>query len=133
MLLVPFLVGTTFFAALPVYATPIVLQADEVPRFWMGLAAAGTAGLALGLLSGGPPNGMSLVVACTFVGASLNGIFYAIPEPDIEEPWYFDVALVAVNFAYMFSPAVVGLVLAWLAHSLLGWLLRRDVPQPPAR
>ena len=88
LLFVAFLVGSAFFAGVPVYATPIVLQAEEVPRFWMGLAAAGTAGLALGLLAGGSPNGMILVVACAFVGVSLNGIFYMFL--DIEEPWYFD-------------------------------------------
>jgi hypothetical protein len=73
---------------------------------------------------------MSLVLACTFVGASLKGIFYAIPDPDIGEPWPVDVAPAIINFAQMFSPAVIGLVLARLERSSLGGLRLRGRRSP---
>ena len=118
VLLVAFLVGTAFFAVLPIYAPPVVLQEDEMPRFLRGLAAAVAAGATLGLAAG-RPRGMPLVLACTFVGACLNGIFYAIPNYGVEEPWPSDVLLVLFHFAYMFVLATVGLALAWLARSLV--------------
>lgn len=127
VLLVAFLVGTAFFAVLPIYAPPVVLQADETSRFLTGLAAAVVAGATLGSVAG-RPWGMPLVLACTFVGASLNGIFYAIPNYGVGEPWPSDVFLVLFHFAYMFILATVGLALAWLVRSLvarLRWTRRR--------
>lgn len=55
VLLVAFLVGTAFFAALPIYAPPVVLQADEMPCFLMGLVAAVVAGATLGLVASASP------------------------------------------------------------------------------
>ena len=124
VLLVAFLVGTAFFAVLPIYAPPVVLQEDDMPRFLTGLAAAVVAGATLGLVAG-RPRGMPLVLACTFVGACLNGIFYAIPNYGVGEPWPSDVFVVLFHFAHMFVLATVGLALAWLARSLVA-RLRRD-------
>ena len=123
VLLVAFLAGTAFFAVLPIYAPPVVLQADEMPRFLMGLVAAVAAGATLGSVAG-RPRGMPLVLACTFVGASLNGIFYAIPTYGVGEPWPSGVFLVLFHFAHMFVPATVGLALAWLARALVAGLRR---------
>ncbi len=123
VLLVTFLGGTAFFAVLPIYAPPVVLQADEIPRFLVGLVAAVVAGATLGLVAG-HPRGMALVLGCTFVGASLNGVMYAIPNYGVGEPWPSDVLLVVLHFAYMFILATVGLALAWLARSLVAWLCR---------
>lgn len=36
-------VGAAFFAVLTIYALPIVLKADEIPRFLLGLGTAGVA------------------------------------------------------------------------------------------
>ena len=123
VLLVAFLVGTAFFAVLPTYAPPVVLQADEMPRFLMGLVAAVAAGATLGLVAG-RPGGMALVLACTVVGASLNGVLHAIPNYGVGEPWPSGVFLVLFHFAHAFILATVGLALAWLVSSLVARLRR---------
>lgn len=125
VLFVAFFVGTAFFAVLPIYAPPIVLQAEEVPRFLVGLVATISVGAALGLVAG-RSRGMPLVLACTFAGSFLNGIFYTIPNYAAGEPWRSGVLLVLVFFAYMLILATVGLILAfavvWLVRSLVPWL-----------
>lgn len=40
-LLLSFLVGTVFFTVLPIYAPFILWQADQMPRFLLGLGAGG--------------------------------------------------------------------------------------------
>jgi hypothetical protein len=74
------LVGTAFFALLPIYAPPVVLQAEEVSRFLMGLVATVCAGLAQGLVDG-RSRGMPLVLACTFVGSSFKRCYQR------QRPW----------------------------------------------
>lgn len=126
VLFVAFLVGTALFAALPIYAPPVVLQADEVPRFLVGLVATISVGAALGLVAG-RLRGMSLVLACTFAGSLLNGIFYTIPHNVAGEPLLVTVSVVLVYFAYMLVLATVGLALSiavvWVVRSLASWLL----------
>lgn len=122
---VAFSMGTVFFAVLPIYAPPIVLQAEEVPRFLVGLCATISVGAALGLVAG-RSRGMSLVLACTFAGSLFNGIFYTIPHNVAGEPLLVTASVVLVYFAYMFILATVGLALAiavvWLVRSLVSWL-----------
>ncbi len=125
-----FLVGTAFFAVLPVYAPFVVLQTEEVPRFLAGLAAAAVAGATLGSVAGGRARGTSLVLACTFVGACVYAIVYAIPDFGFGEWWPpLDVLLVLYAFAYTVIPAAVGLMLAWLTRSLVA-RFRRSLRRP---
>lgn len=52
-LVVAFVVGTAFFGVLPIFATPIVLQAEQIPVFVVGLGASAVAGAVLGVVLGG--------------------------------------------------------------------------------
>lgn len=125
VLLFAFVTGTTFFAVLPVYAPPVVLQEDEVSRFLSGLAASAVAGAALGSLAGFA-RGVLLVVACAFVGVVLHAFLYAIPTYQSGSAWSVVAMFTLVTFFYVFLPATVGVALAGSARGAIQTLLRRD-------
>jgi hypothetical protein len=118
-LLASFLVGAAFFTILPIYAPFVVLQSEEMPRFLLGLGAGVAAGAVLSLINGAA-QGLLLVVACAFVGASIYVFAYFAPRSFSEGgEWLFAPALLLFALAYLVLPAAVGWALAVLASSLL--------------
>ena len=117
-MLAAFLTGAAFFAALPVLAPPVVLQAAGVPFLLVGLAGATAAGAVLRLVAGDRrARGWGLVVACVIAGAVLSTLgFLILGYGDWDGEWVI-VALVlpVFTFAYMIVPAAVG---AWLGPTL---------------
>src|SRR5215211_4202585 len=77
-LLLSFLVGAVFFTVLPIYAPFILLQTTDMPRFLLGLGAGVVAGAVLALINGSA-QGLLLVLACAFVGASIYVFAYFVP------------------------------------------------------
>jgi hypothetical protein len=65
-LLVSFLAGAAFFIVLPIYAPFVVLQSEEMPRFWLGLGAGVVAGAVLALINGAA-RGLLLMLACAIL------------------------------------------------------------------
>ncbi len=112
-MLVAFLAGTAFFAALPLLAPPVVLQSEGVPFFLAGLAGATAAGAALRLVAG-DRRAWALVLACVIAGAILSTLVVLILGYG---DWGAEAVIVALMlpvfaFAYLIVPAAVG---AWLA------------------
>jgi len=77
-LLLSFLVGAVFFTVLPIYAPFVLLQTTDMPRFLLGLGAGVVAGAVLALINGSA-QGLLLVLACAFVGASIYVFAYFVP------------------------------------------------------
>ncbi len=135
-LLISFVVGAIFFTVLPIYAPFVVLQADEMPRFLLGLGLGVVAGVGMALVTGTRP-GFLLAVACAFVGASLYVFVYAIPTYGMVyggQPTVLSFAssysvIMPHAFSYLALPAAVGVGLVGLARLLVG-LLRRSRRRP---
>lgn len=127
-LLVVFVAGAAFFTVLPIYAPPVVLQSEEVPRFFMGLAATTIAGAVLNLASGHRRAlGLPFVLACALVGTFVHTVVYALPTYGVGvggEAFAAVVILPIFTFAYLGIPAGIGAVLAGLAR----WLVDRQRP-----
>ena len=111
--LITFVLGTAFFAALPVLAPPGVLLAGDVLRFLLGMGAAALAGAALVHVAGttGTARGMGMVAACVVVGAVLYTALYAAPTFGSGEPPGAWPALAVVTSVYAGVPAVIGAAL----------------------
>ena len=112
-MLAAFLAGAVFFAALPIYAPPVVLQWEGVTRSLMALGAATLAGAALNLVAGRQA-GLRLVLACTLVGAVLSTVVFLV---FVYRDWTSETLVVASmlpvwTFVYLVVPAGIG---AWLA------------------
>ena len=112
-MLAAFLVGAVFFAALPIWAPPIVLQWEGVTRSLMALVAATLAGAALNLVAGRQA-GLRLVLACALVGAVLSTVVFLVFVYRYWTPEALVVALMLPvwTFVYLVVPAGIG---AWLA------------------
>lgn len=112
-MLVAFLAGAAFFAALPFLAPPVVLQWEGVPYLFAGLAGATAAGAVLRLVAGDRP-AWGLVLACVIAGAVLNtfGILMFMYGDWDAEAAVVALMLPILTFAYLIVPAGVG---AWLA------------------
>jgi len=143
-LLLSFLVGAVFFTVLPIYAPFVLLQTTDMPRFLLGLGAGVVAGAVLALINGSA-QGLLLVLACAFVGASIYVFAYFVPMfPEGGVDWLYVVpSALLFALAYSVLPAAVGVALAVLASSLLARRGRAvhqssrvptpeaDVPVPP--
>src|SRR5215208_3898635 len=119
-LLLSFLVGAVFFTVLPIYAPFVLLQTTDMPRFLLGLGAGVVAGAVLALINGSA-QGLLLVLACAFVGASIYVFAYFVPMfPEGGVDWLYVVpSALLFALAYSVLPAAVGVALAVLASSLL--------------
>jgi hypothetical protein len=120
-LLISLLVGVVFFTIVASLFGPIdLLQGDVTsPRYLLGLGMGVIGGALLILVAGaefatGPERGMLLVTACTLAGASLYTVGIFVWHGFVG--WY---ETLSATFTYMVLPAVVGVVLVRLAHSLL--------------
>lgn len=114
-IILAFFAGSVFFAALPLYAPPVVLQWEEATRSLMALEAAAVAGVTLYLVSG-RQGGLRLVLACALVGAVLSTVVFLV---FVYRDWTSEAFVVALmlpiwTFAYLAIPAGIG---AWLARS----------------
>jgi uncharacterized membrane protein len=112
-MLVAFLAGAAFFAALPLLAPPVVLQWEGVPYLLAGLAGATAAGAVLRLVAG-DRQAWALVLACVIAGAIVSTLGFLILG---YVGWGAEAVIVALmlpvlTFAYLIVPAAVG---AWLA------------------
>ena len=123
-LLISFLVAAVFFTVLPIYAPPVLLQTTDMAPFLLGLGAGVVAGAVLALINGSA-QGLLLVLACAFVGASLSllgGIFrfgLDLGGPSVLADAVSYVFLLILLALYLALPAGVGVGLVALARSLV--------------
>jgi hypothetical protein len=124
-LLLSFLVGAVFFTVLPIYAPFVLLQTTDMPRFLLGLGAGVVAGAVLALINGSA-QGLLLVLACAFVGASLFLLGYIAPrfgldfgDPGVGVDVVSNVVLLILFALYLALPAGVGVGLVTLGRSLV--------------
>ncbi len=122
-LIVIFVTGTAFFSVLPIYAPPIVLQSDEIPRFLFGLGAAAVAGAVL-RLSVGRVRWIPVVLSGALSGAILYGVLYAIPAYGLSVGWPVGGMLILFTSSYTGLPALAGAALVGLALALVSRLRR---------
>ena len=123
-LLVSFVVGVAFYAVLPAFALPIILQWEDVHPFLIGSGAGVAAGAALRLVAG-PARGMLLALSCALVGALLHVVAYPTPAYGSVATWSEQVALVGIISVHMGVLAALGVALAGWVLALVA-RLRRD-------
>lgn len=119
--------GAVFFGVLPVFAPPVVLQADEIPYFLLGLGISAVAGAVLSMVVGGSlGRGLVVVAGSVFVGAVLYEFLYAIPVYGLSEGPVSVLPLVVVfTVVYLGLPALLGAAIAGAASVFAARLLRR--------
>ncbi|MBA3789925.1 MAG: hypothetical protein M3397_01385 [Actinomycetota bacterium] len=122
-LIVIFVTGTAFFSVLPIYAPPIVLQSDEIPRFLFGLGAAAVAAAVL-RLSVGRVRWIPVVLSGALSGAIVYTFAYAIPRYGLSDGWSLSGRLVLWTTIYTGLPALAGAALVGLALALVSRLRR---------
>jgi signal transduction histidine kinase len=122
-LLLSLLVGSAFFTLLPIYALFIVLQGEGVQRFLLDLGAGAVAGAVLSLVNG-KTQGLKLVLACAFIGASIYVFAYFVPRFFAGQPFHREYLFLGLAFlffvlVYLVLPAAGGVALAVWLSSLL--------------
>jgi hypothetical protein len=106
----------------PIFAPFVVLQAEQLPRFYAGLTANLAVGLALAILAG-PSRGYLLMLACAVCGAVTYSFAYDLRAFGTGgDPLPATLALVPVAACYSNIPATLGVALAVLAQPLLSRL-----------
>jgi hypothetical protein len=113
--LVACVAGAAFFAVLPAYALPILLQWEDLPPFLIGSGAGVIVGAAL-RLAGGPTWGTLLALSCALVGALVHVVANAIPTYGAGISWPEQVSVGGFTVIHMGVLAALGAVLA-------GWAL----------
>jgi hypothetical protein len=122
-ILLAFCAGSVFFAVVPIYAPPVVLQWEGIPPFLLGLGAVMVAG-ALLILAAGFERGIPLVLASALVGAVLYEVLHALPTYGSEGHWLIARLLVLFTFSYVGLPAAVGAALVGSVHDTVARLRR---------
>ena len=119
-LVAAFLLGTVFYAVLPTFAQPIVLQWEDVLPFLIDSGAGVAAGAVLRFVAGSAW-GMPLVLMCALVGALLHVVVYAIPTygsgiTRMEQVLVGGFTLVHMGVLAVLGAALTGLMLALVAR-----------------